>query len=75
MPSAYDMLEELHRQTINRALGIAEELVQLRVENAKLGAKLEIIKAVIEGRYDEAQELLSLLKEVEEDEVEEEADA
>jgi len=65
MPPTYDMLEELHRQTVNRALGIAEELVQLRVENAKLGAKLD----------DEAQELLALLKEVEEDEVEEGADA
>jgi len=29
MLSTYDILEELHRQTVNRALGIAEELVQL----------------------------------------------
>ncbi len=42
---------------------IVEKLIIEKVENAKLNAKLMLIKAVIEENYDKAQELLTLLRE------------
>ena len=45
----------------------AQKLVNERVENAKLIAKLGLIKAVIEENYNEAQELLTLLRDLKEE--------
>ena len=45
----------------------AQKLVNEKIENAKLIAKLELIKAVIEENYNEAHELLTLLRDLKEE--------
>jgi len=52
--------------SIKDVYDIAGELLEEKVCNAKLIAKLELIKAVIEENYAEAHELLTLLKEFKE---------